>query len=112
MEKPLLTQDLLFCSRLGNFVKMVDQVILAQFVHIIKSSVAEFTNKVIQNAPETSREAMFKCALQFNKGQSKVTQYCVCSMCILGLDALCNCPIAMPLMACEWLNPHLDKRPN
>ena len=62
-----------FCdcySRLGNFVKMVDQVILAQFVHIIKTSVAEFTHKVIQNAPETNREAMFKCSLQFNKGMS------------------------------------------
>jgi len=60
-------------SRLGNFVKMIDQVILAQLVDIIKASVSSFIYTTLQNVPGDCREAMFKCSVHFNT-EGKGTQ--------------------------------------
>ncbi|KAF6036158.1 DNHD1 [Bugula neritina] len=45
---------------------MIDQVILAQLVDIIKASVSSFIYTTLQNVPGDCREAMFKCSVHFN----------------------------------------------
>lgn len=54
-------------SRLGHFVKLMDQIILAHLVSIIRQTVSTFVCDTMQNVAQHEREAMFKCTLTFNE---------------------------------------------
>ncbi|XP_062587861.1 dynein heavy chain domain-containing protein 1-like, partial [Saccostrea cucullata] len=53
-------------GRLGNFVKLVDQLIVEHMFHVCKTQVMTFVEKVLSNQEE-SREGLFKANLVFSK---------------------------------------------
>ena len=56
----------MFFSRLGNFVKLVDQLIVEHMFHVCKTQVMTFVEKVLSNQQE-NREGLFRANLVFNK---------------------------------------------
>ena len=57
----------MFSSRLGNFVKLVDQMLLAHLVQLARVSVTKFVYDSMAKGTETEREALFKAKLVFNE---------------------------------------------
>nr|XP_022307447.1 dynein heavy chain domain-containing protein 1-like isoform X3 [Crassostrea virginica] len=53
-------------GRLGNFVKLVDQLIVEHMFHVCKTQVMTFVEKVLSNQQE-NREGLFRANLVFNK---------------------------------------------
>lgn len=57
-------------SRLGNFVKLVDQLIVEHMFHVSKTQVITFVESVLSNQKD-SREGLFRANLVFTK-QGKI----------------------------------------
>lgn len=53
-------------SRLGNFVKLVDQLIVEHMFHVSKTQVITFVESVLSNQKD-SREGLFRANLVFTK---------------------------------------------
>ena len=53
--------------RLGNFVKLVDQMVVEHLFHITKTQVMAFTDSVLAIGPDAPRDGFFKANLVFNK---------------------------------------------
>lgn len=56
----------MFYSRLGNFVKLVDQLIVEHMFDVCKTQVMTFVERVLSNQEE-SREGLFRANLVFTK---------------------------------------------
>ncbi|XP_070211333.1 dynein heavy chain domain-containing protein 1-like isoform X3 [Littorina saxatilis] len=54
-------------GRLGNYVKLVDQMIVEHLFHITKTQVLSFTQSVLALGPSAPRDGLFKANLVFNK---------------------------------------------
>lgn len=57
----------LFCRRLGNFVKLVDQMIVEHMFHVTKSQVTMFVSNVLVTGQSPLRDGFFKANLVFTK---------------------------------------------
>ena len=60
-------------SRLGNFVKLVDQMVVEHLFHITKTQVLAFTDSVLAIGSQAPRDGFFKANLVFNKqGEARI----------------------------------------
>ncbi|XP_019630284.1 PREDICTED: dynein heavy chain domain-containing protein 1-like [Branchiostoma belcheri] len=59
-------------SRLGNFVKLVDQILLAHMVSLARTNIGAFVHKTMQAGEEAERDALFKAKLVFNKNDELI----------------------------------------
>lgn len=65
-SQPLISLVILFIySRLGNFVKLTDQLIVEHMYEICKTQVIEFVNEVLRNPGDS--DGFFKVSLVFTK---------------------------------------------
>ncbi|KAH3716388.1 hypothetical protein DPMN_059110 [Dreissena polymorpha] len=55
------------CSRLGNFVKLVDQMIVEHMFHLTKTQVTLFVRDVLDVGQTTLRDGFFKANLVFTR---------------------------------------------
>ncbi|XP_035689699.1 dynein heavy chain domain-containing protein 1-like [Branchiostoma floridae] len=59
-------------SRLGNFVKLVDQILLAHMVSLARKNIGAFVHTTMQAGEEAERDALFKAKLVFNRNDELV----------------------------------------
>lgn len=58
---------LVSCRRLGNFVKLVDQMIVEHMFHVTKTQVTMFVSTVLVTGQSPLRDGFFKANLVFTK---------------------------------------------
>lgn len=59
-------------NRLGNFIKLIDQVILSYMIAIARSNSSHFVSNVMQISQQNQREALFKAEFEFDEHGSLV----------------------------------------
>lgn len=57
----------MYCRRLGNFVKLVDQMIVEHMFHLTKTQVTMFVSTVLKTGQSPLRDGFFKANLVFTK---------------------------------------------
>ena len=54
-----------YCSKLGNFVKLVDQIVLSRLVKVAHYSITTFVHKTMVGDSESTRDGLFDANLVF-----------------------------------------------
>ena len=59
-----------YFSRLGNFVKLVDQILLSHLVQLARISVTQFVYDSMSIGPDAPRDGLFRAYLVFDENST------------------------------------------